>query len=89
MIFVYVLRSKTNTNKIYIGQSVDIERRLAEHNRSEKGYSKRYAPWELVAFIAFLDGRLATNFESYLKSGSGFAFMKKRLVPALGNLLRE
>jgi predicted GIY-YIG superfamily endonuclease len=37
-------------------------------------------PLELIFYCAFKNKYQAYNFEKYLKSGSGSAFMKKRLV---------
>ena len=57
------------------------EERLIAHNADSSRYSKRYSPWELEAYTAFKDKATAEEFERYLKSGSGFAFLKKRLLP--------
>ena len=80
MKIVYILISKKDPNRLYVGVTDDLKRRLAEHNCACSGYSKRYAPWHIRTFITFLDEKQATAFEKYLKSGSGFAFLKKRLV---------
>ena len=81
MTFVYLLISVKNPSKVYIGRTNDLEKRLAEHNRGESSYSKAYGPWRLETYVAFSDEKLAETLEKYLKSGSGFAFMKKRLLP--------
>ena len=81
MYFVYILRSIKHTERLYIGLTEDLENRVEEHNRDESKYSKNYAPWDLEAYVAFKDKAQAVNFEKYLKSGSGFAFLKKRLLP--------
>lgn len=81
MIYVYLLISERNPNKVYIGRTSDLEKRLAEHNRGEASYSKTYAPWRLETYVAFSNEKLAETFEKYLKAGSGHAFMKKRLLP--------
>ncbi len=77
---VYVLRSEKNFEKIYIGITNNIERRLGEHNGDSNGYTKRYSPWKLTVLISFENEQLAKDFEKYLKSGSGFAFLRKRLI---------
>ena len=81
MHFVYILRSLNNSKRLYVGCTQDIEKRLIEHNRGDGAYSKTYAPWELEAYVAFKDRQVAEEFERYLKSGSGHAFLKKRLLP--------
>ena len=83
MHFVYILVSLKDPTRYYIGETEHLEARLQQHNRGESGYSKRYAPWRLETSTAFRDPRLADDFERYLKSGSGHAFLKKRLLPAL------
>lgn len=80
MHIVYILRSLQVPRRIYIGYTVDLERRLAEHNCGRSEYTKHFTPWQVEASIAFRDGALAKRFESYLKSGSGHAFLWKRLI---------
>ncbi len=79
---VYILKSIKNTTKYYIGTTNDLEHRLNQHNQCEEvGYSNKYAPWgEVETFITFKHKHLALNFEKYLKSGSGVAFLKKRFL---------
>ncbi len=81
MYIVYILISEIDTNRIYIGLTQDLQRRLGEHNRTTTGYCNRYAPWKVETFITFQNVQLADDFEHYLKRGSGFAFLKKRLLP--------
>ena len=83
MHIVYILISIKDTNRYYIGITDNLERRLGEHNRSQSGYSKRYAPWRVETSIAFRNEQLARDFEKYLKVGSGNAFLKKRLISSL------
>jgi len=80
MYIVYILLSLKDPQKYYIGITQNLERRLQEHNNSQSGYSKRHAPWKIETYVAFRDKTLAEVFEIYLKSGSGNAFLKKRLI---------
>lgn len=81
MYYVYILVSIKYPDKIYIGFTNNIERRLGEHNKSSNdGYTKKYSPWEVRTYIAFSNSNKARDFEKYLKKGSGFAFMKKRFL---------
>lgn len=80
MHIVYILTSKKYPARYYIGTTQNLDRRLGEHNNGGSVYSKRYAPWQLESCIAFRNKELAEGFEKYLKSGSGFAFLKKRLI---------
>ena len=80
---VYILRSVEHPAKYYVGLTYDLSRRLAEHNSGSQVYSRRYAPWELVTWVTFSDPQLASDFEKYLKTPSGKAFLRKRLVSAV------
>jgi len=77
--FVYVLRSKTS-GKLYVGLTSDVQRRLAAHNAGQNRSTARQKPWEVVATVEFKLERSAVRFERYLKSGSGWAFVKRRLM---------
>ena len=79
MYYVYALKSIEH-NRIYVGFTTNIEIRLKEHNSGSSQYSKSYAPWELETYIVFRNKKLAEDFEKYLKEGSGYAFMRKRLI---------
>lgn len=81
MYTVYVLRSVKNPERLYIGLTTNLEKRLVAHNSDSSIYSKRYGPWELEVSIIINDKKTAEDLERYLKSGSGFAFLKKRLLP--------
>jgi predicted GIY-YIG superfamily endonuclease len=61
----------------YVGCTDDINARVQRH---EKGYVPATAirlPIELEFYVAFADKYKAFEFEKYLKSGSGRAFVKK------------
>ena len=81
MEYVYILRSKKDATKIYIGVTNNIKRRLQEHaSASSNHYTYRFAPWELETYLVFKNKRLEQEFEAYLKSSSGRAFLRKRLI---------
>jgi len=81
MYYTYILRSIRTHGAIYIGYTNDLKSRLENHN-SEKnnGYTKRHSPWEIESYLAFTEEEDAKRFEMYLKSNSGKAFMRKRLI---------
>ena len=79
--FVYILLSRKDNNKFYIGVTQNLEKRLNEHNSSVEEYSRKYVPWYIETYIAFQSKELAYQFEKYLKHGSGHAFLKKRFLP--------
>ena len=79
MHYVYLLQSESSANKRYIGATSDLRRRLSEHNAKKSPHTSKFVPWKLATYVAFSDERKALAFETYLKSGSGHAFAKKRL----------
>jgi predicted GIY-YIG superfamily endonuclease len=78
---VYVLQSLSDPDRIYVGFSaVDVETRLKRHNQGSTPATHRYRPWKLAWYGSFPDKARALAFEAYLKSGSGRAFLRKRLI---------
>lgn len=81
MHYVYILRSLKDDKKSYVGQTNNLKRRLNQHNSNPScAYTKSYMPWEMVFHAAFVDRSRALEFEVYLKSNSGKAFLKKHLI---------
>jgi predicted GIY-YIG superfamily endonuclease len=79
MFYVYILKS-TRDNSKYVGVTTDLKKRVIAHNSGSNKYSASKKPFKLIWYCAFSDKKKAYDFEKYLKSGSGFAFAKKRLV---------
>jgi predicted GIY-YIG superfamily endonuclease len=77
--YVYLLESIAVAGQRYVGVTSDLKRRLAEHNAGKSTHTSKYMPWRVVTYIAFSNEQAATEFERYLKSGSGHAFANKRL----------
>ncbi len=68
---VYILRS-LNSGRLYVGQTDNLDRRLAEHNEGRGGRYTRYAgPWELAYSEEHPDRTSAVRRERHLKSVSG------------------
>ncbi len=74
MYSTYVLYSK-KFNKIYIGQTNDVERRLTEHNSGNHRYTKRYIPWSVIYTEKFNTRAEAMQREKELKSQKGREFI--------------
>ncbi|HOV14720.1 MAG TPA: GIY-YIG nuclease family protein [Spirochaetota bacterium] len=67
MYYVYVIKH-SETNDLYIGYSIDIEKRLQEHNNKESKFtSKKSGYWELVYFEAYKNMNDAITREKRLK----------------------
>ena len=79
MFYVYILQSQKDNSR-YFGTSIDLKRRLAEHNSGNAKYSDSKRPYKLIWYCAFTEKTKAYNFEKYLKSSSGHAFANKRLI---------
>jgi putative endonuclease len=78
MYHVYLIRSLKYPDQVYIGYTINMEQRLETHNSGGSVHTATYRPWELIACLSFKEKSTALAFESYLKSGSGNAFAKKR-----------
>lgn len=88
MYYVYVLVSKIN-HSTYIGSTKDLKQRVKDHNTKHGGtYTKRYAPYNLVFYEAFLDKRDATKQELFYKSGYGREVLHDKIKWSL-NLARD
>jgi predicted GIY-YIG superfamily endonuclease len=79
MWYVYILRSSKDNN-LYIGSTDDIDRRLNEHNSGKSDSTRSRRPFIIEAFIAVKDKSKAIELELYLKTGSGKAFLNKRIL---------
>ena len=75
---VYILRC--NDDSYYTGCTSNMLDRLDRHNKGEIRYTSSRLPVDLIVTINFNNKYKAYDFERYLKSGSGRAFMSKRLV---------
>ncbi len=75
MFYVYVIHSKKD-GRLYVGMTIDVKKRLNEHNKGKTKSTKGYRPWELIKVEEF-DTRLdARKREKYLKGGSGKEWLK-------------
>lgn len=79
MFWVYVI--KNENNKIYIGQTSDLSKRLKRHNNilinSKKSYtSKNKGNWEVIYKEEFNTRKEALKIEKYLKSHHGRNWLK-------------
>ncbi|MBI4991060.1 GIY-YIG nuclease family protein [Candidatus Gottesmanbacteria bacterium] len=79
MYYTYILFNHI-TNRYYVGYSPDLRNRLKKHLSGKVKCTKSNLNYNLVWYCAFPTREQATDFEKYLKSGSGVAFMKKRFL---------
>ncbi|KKQ23211.1 MAG: excinuclease ABC, C subunit-like protein [Candidatus Wolfebacteria bacterium GW2011_GWC1_37_10] len=78
MYYVYTLRC--SDNHLYTGCTENIEERLNRHNLGHVPATVGRLPAELITYTIFKNKYTAFEFEKYLKSGSGRAFIKKHLI---------
>ena len=75
MYYVYIL--SCSDGKPYTGCTNDLKDRILRHQQGHVPATKDRLPIKLVSYFAFFNKYTAFNFEKYLKSGSGRAFLKK------------
>lgn len=80
MYYVYVLRSVNSINQIYTGSTPDLKQRLKSHNEGSNKHTSKFKPWKIIWYSAFETRKQAEKFEKYLKTASGIAFKRKRLI---------
>jgi len=78
MHYVYIL--KCNDGLSYTGCTENLKERFKRHVCGQVPATKPRLPVELTFYCAFKDKYKAFEFEKYLKSGSGRAFMQKRFI---------
>src|SRR6266540_7054634 len=77
--YVYILQSESDPSHFYTGRTDDLRERLDRHNNGKVPHTAKWKPWRIKTYIAFSDSKRAAEFERYLKSASGRAFVKKHL----------
>ena len=78
MYYVYLLICADN--KTYTGCTQDLKKRFKRHEDGEVPATKNRRPLKLYCYFAFSDKYTAFNFEKYLKTGSGRAFVKRHIL---------
>ncbi|MDD3102111.1 MAG: GIY-YIG nuclease family protein [Patescibacteria group bacterium] len=76
--YVYVLQSIKN-NGLYVGYTLDLKKRLQEHNRKLNFSTKANIPWKLIHYEAYLNKDDAQRREKYLKTSQGARLLKRML----------
>lgn len=76
MYYVYILKCKDG---YYVGCTNNLKDRLKRHQNGHIPKTENRRPITLKNYIAFSNKYRAFDFEKYLKSGSGRAFIKRHL----------
>lgn len=77
MYFIYSLRCKDG---YYVGCANNLKDRLERHKSGQVPATTNRLPVELEFYFAMKNKYQAFEFEKYLKSGSGRAFIKKHFI---------
>lgn len=80
MYYVYLLKAINYPEITYVGYTINVQQRLETHNSGGSPHTSKYRPWQLVMYLAFAEEKSAKEFEKYLKTQSGRAFIAKRLL---------
>jgi len=80
--YTYVLTSRKDNN-FYTGTTLDLERRLNEHNEGLSISTRYRRPFNLIYFEACPNKNDAYRRERYLKSTMGKRFFRTRLKGGL------
>lgn len=84
MYWVYILRSLSHADTIYIGSTNDLEERVQQHNAGRSPSTKRYLPWALVYCEGYACELDARDREKKLKQfGRVYSQLKRRVVRSL------
>ncbi|OFX62802.1 MAG: endonuclease [Bacteroidetes bacterium GWB2_41_8] len=67
-------------DKIYIGMTSSLEKRIYAHNNLPKGWTKSFRPWRLVYTEEFEEKTQALSREKELKSHQGRDFIRTQIV---------
>lgn len=78
MHYVYFIKSLKN-ERLYIGFTKDLKKRLVEHNSGKTRSTKSFCPWKLVYYEVHLSKELASRAEIFYKTGQGRRQVKKKL----------
>ncbi len=83
MFHVYMLKS-AKREKLYIGVTSNLTKRIKEHNAGVSQSTKPYIPWLLVYYESYRSAKDARDREFKLKHyGQTFRRLKERLADSL------
>ena len=83
MYYLYMLKSAVD-QKLYIGSTNDLRRRLSEHNNGKTKSTKSRKPFELRYYEAFFsEGDARKREDSLKKDGKALGQLKRRIAESL------
>ena len=79
MYYVYIIKSRLS-KKLYIGITVNIVKRLKEHNKGQSPATKPYTPWKIFYLEGYANEEDARDRERKLKQfGKVYSQLKRRI----------
>ncbi len=72
---VYAIKSERD-QRVYVGMSQNIKKRIKEHNQGQVFSTKGYRPWKLIYTEFIGDRKDCRKKEKYYKSGFGKEIIK-------------
>ena len=78
--YVYVLKSEID-GRLYKGFTINLDKRIEQHNAGMTKSTKGFRPWKLVYFEVFPNIKDAIEREKYFKSGSGREYLRTKIRP--------
>ena len=79
MFYVYILQSLKD-NRLYIGFTSDLKKRLIEHRSGKVTTTKNRRPMLLIYYEAYRSKKDAQIREKFLKTGKGREFIKNNVI---------
>ncbi len=79
MFWVYVLYS-AEIDRLYIGQTQDLKKRLREHREGASFYTKRASDWRLIHSEEFQTRSEAMRREKQLKTYKGREYLRNKYL---------
>ena len=76
--YVYILRSLIK-DYIYVGFTIDLKIRFADHNSGKEFSTKPYLPFELIHYEAYRNKKDAKRREEYFKTTKGKTTLRTML----------
>lgn len=81
--YVYVLKSLSKIDQLYVGYTTDLEARLERHNSGLVQSTKPYLPWEMIFYEAYKSTKDAKRREEYFKTTKGRKWLRLMLRHSL------
>ena len=78
MFYVYILKSLKD-DKLYIGYSANLQKRIREHQGGEVKSTKPRRPFELIFYEAYKNKKDAKRREKYFKTDKGKSSLRMML----------